>query len=126
MMRLNSSRFSNTYKAAIKSVTIAFCCVSGVATPAAGTDLMENVIVKVIADPGVEYAGFCALSRGQKRIDITGNGAKTFKLEGSAVRCEIEIKGGDLPLTLEIHGPTGNRSKSSTQGLGSKISLTSS
>ena len=83
--------------------------------------MQTKVIIK--ADEALEYAGFCEPDDAPQPIEIRGKGGRTLAVEGGGVRCELEIVSGDTPLTLEIVSRSGNRSRTSTTGPGSKVRL---
>lgn len=86
-----------------------------------GTNMQTSVRIK--ADEALEYAGFCKTEQSAEKIDIRGKGDRTLKIEGAGVLCELQIIDGDKPLVLEIVSHSGNRSKTSTKGIGSKVRL---
>lgn len=121
---MNEKKF-NFSTACAKSILSlgAFIALASLSTSALSGEAKMHTTVTIKADNSLEYAGFCSSDQLPERMRFSGQGARSFTVEGAQVRCELEILAGGSLLVLEMTGAAGNRTRTSTRGVGSKIRL---
>jgi len=101
-------------------VYVAFAAYSA---SASSGEAKMHTIVTVKADSSLEYSGFCKSDQLPNEIQLSGKGERSLSVKGTQVQCEIEILAGATTLVLEMVGTAGNRARTSTRGVGSKVRL---
>lgn len=86
---------------------------------------MAMYTIEIQAPDTVAYDVACTIDSGGEvsRLDLSGTGPLLRKISGSAVRCSVMQTEGDDGLALLLSSDRGNRTRSATRGIGSRINI---
>ncbi|NBC32928.1 MAG: hypothetical protein GVY13_09665 [Alphaproteobacteria bacterium] len=86
---------------------------------------MTHYTVEIQASDRVAYDVACTVNTGTEvtRMDFSGSGSLQRKFVGTAIRCSLVQTAGRDGLALVLSNDRGNRTRSATHGVGSRINI---